>query len=318
MRNFGVRGFLRLVGRFQCASVGMVSGSESKENHQSVLKKSLVTGFAVQLEMLSGGLFMENVKMEKQRTSLPYPTIIKNTLSQGIKGFEAGFWPWGFILGATKGTVLGGSRAFLLKFCEEKVGLSRKNADLVSGFGAGAVQGIFMSPILLARTRVNQSLTERASKGVVSTGLMEEMRHSTLVLNKALQEEGAGVLFKGMPAMVMKRAMDWGTRFLFIGMCSNALKSFKDVEKLSDQDKLLASFLGGAGSVAVTMPIDRMMPILQQSGASGEGFFKILKTKMANEGLTTLQRGFFMRTIHTGYHTMFAVFIADKIYALFN
>ena len=31
---------------------------------------------------------------------------------KGIRGFEAGLWPWGVALGITKGTVLGGSKAY--------------------------------------------------------------------------------------------------------------------------------------------------------------------------------------------------------------
>lgn len=291
--------------------------SQNQRERQGVLKKSAVTGVAVVMEMLSGGLFMENVKMEKQRTSLPYPTLMRSILSQGVKGFEAGFWPWGFVLGMTKGTVLGGSRAFLLNICEDTLRMGKESADLASGFGAGAVQGVFMSPILLARTRVNQSLMERASKGVVNTGFLAEMKLSTTILNQAIREEGLSVLTTGMPAMVFKRAMDWGTRFIFFGIYRRSFEARKpEGVPLEDWEKLAASFLGGATSVAITMPVDRMMPILQQAGASNESFLTIMKKKVQTEGVFTLQRGFLMRTIHTGYHTMFAIFIANKIYAL--
>jgi hypothetical protein len=37
---------------------------------------------------------------------------------------------------------------------------------------------------------------------------------------------------------------------------------------------------------------------------------------LKQEGLATLQRGFVMRTLHTGYHTAFAVFVADKLYSM--
>ena len=294
-------------------------GGGGGNKNQSAFGASAATGVAVIMEMLSGGLFMENVKMEKQRTSRPYADIMGQTLRQGMRGWTAGFWPWGFVLGMTKGSVLGGSRAFLLRSCKEDFGMSKSTADLVSGFGAGAVQGVFMSPILLARTRVNQSLAERAAKeGVIKSGLLNEMKMSTLVLNQAIKEEGVGVIFKGMPAMVFKRALDWGTRFIFIGIFKRQLEANKGGEKLTDMEDLAASFFGGAASVAITMPIDRMMPILQQSGASSEGFVTILKKKIATEGITTLQRGFLMRTVHTGYHTMFATFVAAKIYSLFE
>ena len=74
-----------------------------------------------------------------------------------VSGFWLGFWPWGFTLAMTKGSVVGFSRAFFLNQFETSGCMSKKTADITSGFAAGMVQGVFMSPILLARTRVNQS-----------------------------------------------------------------------------------------------------------------------------------------------------------------
>ena len=53
------------------------------KREQTPFKKAAITGVAVITEMVTGGLFMENVKMEKQRTSLPYPVLMKRILSQG-------------------------------------------------------------------------------------------------------------------------------------------------------------------------------------------------------------------------------------------
>lgn len=282
-------------------------------------KKAGVTGCSVVLEMLAGGLAMENIKMEKQRSGLPYPEITRRVLRQGLAGVWAGFWPWGFALGMTKGSVLGGSRAYLLGFCRNSVGMDKKTADLVSGFGAGAVQGVFMSPVLLARTRVNQSLTERAAAGKINTGFVAEMRHSANILNSAIKAEGVGMLATGMPTMVFKRALDWGTRFIIINQYKALFARLNgDPDgKLSAGQNLVASFLGGSTSCALTMPIDRMMPILQQVRPdSSQSAVAYLRERLAAEGLSTLQRGFAMRALHTGYHTMFAIFVADSIYQL--
>lgn len=103
---------------------------------QLPFRKATITSVAVLLEMTTGGLFMENVKMEKQRTSQPYSQIIRKVLGQGVRGFEAGLWPWGVALGLTKGYVLGGSKVELL-YWFKRAGLSNENAELASGFGAG-------------------------------------------------------------------------------------------------------------------------------------------------------------------------------------
>eukprot|EP00126_Sphaerothecum_destruens_P009605 Sdes_comp20547_c0_seq1m15268 len=288
---------------------------------QTPLKKALITGGAVIAEMVSGGLFMENVKMEKQRTSLPYPVLMKRILSQGVRGFEAGLWPWGVILGITKGTVLGGYKVHIQHQCVD-FGLSRKTSEYVSGFGAGAVQGAFMSPILLARTRVNQSLTERAAKGIIDTSMLTEMKISQKIIVEGIQKEGFGLIFQGMGVCIAKRALDWGSRFVFLEIFRSYLKNNRPSEqpaKLSDTENLLTAFAAGAVSVAVTVPIDRLMPLLQAQGRNSQvSLWQEIHHKFKLEGPSTLFRGWLMRTIHTGYHTMFAVFVADKLYSMLS
>lgn len=282
--------------------------------------KAAVTGGSVVLEMLSGGLAMENLKMEKQRTSLPYPVLARRVVAAGPSGWVAGFLPWAGLLGLTKGSVLGGARSALLKVLDN-AGVEKGRADLISGFGAGAVQGVFMSPILLARTRVNQSLTERAAAAGgkrLTTSFVQETRISFNILNEAVRAEGIGMLATGMHVMVAKRALDWGTRFIIIRKYKEAFRGLNaDNAPLSSMQQLSASFLGGATSCAITMPVDRMMPILQQSRPDSQTMAQFLRAKIASEGLGTLQRGFAMRALHTGYHTTFAVFVADSLYAKF-
>jgi hypothetical protein len=219
-----------------------------------------------------------------------------------------------------KGTVLGGSRAFLLDKFQNDVGMSKERADLASGFGAGACQGVFMGPILLARTRVNQSMAERAATGAAKQGLLGEMKFSMSILSADIKSKGIGTLAIGMPQMIAKRSLDWGSRFILIGALTrgaqNALSEDggKTPAKLGFATSLACNFFGGVVSCAITMPIDRMMPIIQQAGGAEGGMLTFIKAKMATEGWSTLQRGFIARSMHTGYHTMFAVLIADKVY----
>ncbi|XP_063930849.1 mitochondrial basic amino acids transporter-like isoform X2 [Zophobas morio] len=279
--------------------------------------KALVTGASVILEMTTGGLFMENVKMEKQRTSEPYPFICRNILSQGIRGFEAGLWPWGFILGLVKGSVLGGSKAYFDTVYRDFV-TDKKKAALAAGFSAGAIQGLFMSPILLARTRVNQSISERAISGVRAMSVWEEMKFSQSILYEGVKRDGIKMLATGMPTCVFKRSMDWGTRFFFIDWIRKSVKDYSGNDQMSNAQQLLTSFAGGAASVTVTMPIDRLMPVIQAATKGSIPVTRVLMDKFRKEGVSTFQRGWTMRTLHTGYHTMFATFVSDKIYKIIN
>ena len=235
-------------------------------------------------------------------------------------GYWAGLWPWGVILGATKGTVLGGSRAVFLDMFQNQMQFSRTQADLYSGFLAGGVQGAAMSPLLLARTRVNQYLIERSMNsgpsGVISSGFLAEMKISTLVLHQGVRDEGLGVIFRGMPTMMVKRSLDWGSRFYFIRLLTDSYKDWRGLTpttKLDDLTSFGLSFAGGVASCAVTNPIDRMMPILQQSKAA-ESPFVFLRNKLALEGVRTLFKGMVLRSTHAGYHTVFATVVADKMY----
>ena len=79
--------------------------TESRKNTQSLTAdvkkesaaiKGAITGGTVIAEMLLGGLFLENLKMQKQLLAQPYPTVARTMLRAGLGGFWAGFWPWGY------------------------------------------------------------------------------------------------------------------------------------------------------------------------------------------------------------------------------
>merc|ERR1719295_499048 len=79
---------------------------------ESAVVKGAITGGTVICEMLLGGLFLENLKMQKQLLAQPYPQVARTMLSAGLCVFWAGFWPWGCALVLSKGIVLGSAKAF--------------------------------------------------------------------------------------------------------------------------------------------------------------------------------------------------------------
>ena len=56
---------------------------------------------------MSGHLFMENIKMEKQRTNNSYYSIYKKFYKRGFNGYISGFFPWGILLAFGKGFIVG-------------------------------------------------------------------------------------------------------------------------------------------------------------------------------------------------------------------
>ena len=278
------------------------------DNHP--ILKAAITGSCAIAEQVTGGLFLENIKMERQRTSLPYPQLVSSTLRQGFAGFEAGLWPWGIVLGLTKGTVLGYSRAKLMSLFSKYTHWDKHTSSIAAGFGAGAVQGAFMSPVLLARTRVNKALAEKTAKGIKADWLLE-MKLSGTVLSQAIRAEGPRVLLSGMGPCVIKRSLDWGVRFLFIESIQTAIRDHTH-QPLTTGQKLASIFAGGIASVFVTMPLDRLMPLLQ-AGPSKEGSIAALKSKFRSEGFSTMFKGGLFRCLHTGWHTSFTIFVADAV-----
>lgn len=109
---------------------------------ESALIKGGITGCTVIAEMLLGGLFLENLKMQKQLLAQPYPQVARTMLSAGLGGFWAGFWPWGAALGLSKGIVLGSAKAFWQNVFLNYTNVSHKNIDFYSGTLAGACQGV--------------------------------------------------------------------------------------------------------------------------------------------------------------------------------
>ena len=194
---------------------------------ESAAIKGMITGGTVIVEMLSGGLFLENLKMQKQLLAQPYPQVARTMLSAGLGGFWAGFWPWGAALGLSKGIVLGAAKSFWQNVFLNHTNISKDYIDLYSGTLAGACQGIVMGPTLLARTRVNEGLRIRMEAGHKSEGVMGEFMISMKILNDAIKQDGIKTLTIGMPTMVFKRSCDWGCRFLFMGIVKEQWRKLK-------------------------------------------------------------------------------------------
>lgn len=266
--------------------------------------KSLTSGVSVVGEMALGGLFLENLKMEKQRTSKPYSLLAKNILKQGLKGIEAGLFPWGLTIGMTKGMSLGLSHSIIKNECN-KYGLSNNTTTYISGLGAGAFQGMCISPLMVARTRINKAVTDRTKAG----SWIQELKFSSSVLGNAVKSEGISVIFSGMGATIAKRSLDWGLRFGFKGKLDEYFEPKNNMEKIG------TSFGAGIISALITTPIDRALPLLQ---STKEGFGTVMREKIKNEGYGTLLRGYGVRAIHTGWHTMFAIVVSEIMYDAFT
>ena len=297
----------------------MTTNRVSHIKKESSVGKGIITGCMTIGEMLTGGLFMENLKMQKQLLAKPYSEVARTMLKGGLSGFWAGFIPWGAVLGLSKGIVLGSSKAIYQNKLLDLEYFSKKNCELIAGTLAGGTQGVFMGPLLLARLWVIEGMKQRIESGQKTTGLASEFNISMKILNDAIKDRGVGVLFTGMPTMLVKRSFDWGTRFAMMGIFKEKLSEFKGEyfgnERLGFWENLVCTFMGSGSSILLTQPMDKIVPVIQSQKKNGETVMSILRGQINKYGyIGSLWGGMGIRFVHIGWHTTWAIFISQIVF----
>lgn len=220
---------------------------------------SLNYGLAAVGSQLTGFLFFENVKMEKQRTNLPYRQIVPNFLTP--RTFINGFFPYGAIQAFSKGFIFGLNQQYLRPL----LNYSQPTNNLIIGISTGVTEAVIISPLLYIRTHLNTNVTKGTS--------------SKLKLNISSIFNGSGVL-------VLKRSVDWSTRFVII----DNLKKHSPINNI-----VFNTFIGAGISAIFSSPIDRLLPIIY----SKQSIVDVLKVQK----LSFFYKGFTFRFLSTGYYT---------------
>lgn len=242
-------------------------------------KLSLITSGCMISELFLGGVLMENLKMEKQRTQLPYRTILNQFTSRGISGIYSGLLPWGVILAASKGLIYGASFSLINK---------KINNPEVSALSAGFLQGVGMTPLMLFRNIANESKTNSV-KFIFSEG------------------KSRGLL-QGCLGTSLRQSANWGIRIYLNEKITNP----------SDHTivKLGKAFFSGAIVSVLTIPIDSIVPIAQSKIAKEKGIIPVLKDVYSKTGMKMFTSGLGMRTVYVCWHTMWVIggvnYIKDK------
>ena len=124
------------------------------------------------------GTLLEIFKIQQQTTNLSILEIYDKLTSQkGLFGLWDGFFPWGFIMSASKGASFSFGRAWALKLLiflfvsdlasnDAEFEIPKTLYILASPLG-GIFQGIIMSPLLLLKTRVVTHDKFRKCEGIL-------------------------------------------------------------------------------------------------------------------------------------------------------
>lgn len=258
---------------------------------------------------------MEFLKISKQTSNDSYANITRRVVAvKGIAGTLDGFLPWGLLQACAKGSIFSFGQALSLNYINTNNPELPKDTRMVfSGMAGGFVQGVAMSPLLLLKTRVMTDPSFRSSGTIMQTAMA-----SFGVAGRIIATEGPSAIFKGMGAFSIKRALDWMTRYLFVVMVENAMRT--PGKKLTDLEEAFASVAGGAISALSTIPIDVLVATKQSASSAGKsvGAFETFSNKIKEHGVMGTvafsTRGLVARVIHVGATTLAMKKITSMVY----
>ncbi len=232
--------------------------------------KGMKTAAAACFEITIGGNLMDMLKIEKQRDyRTSYRTIIKKFSSQGyLRANLHGLYPWGFAMYGSRGLVYGTAYTSLDKFLSRRTGNVEKR-KILAGVGAGMFEGAATTPFAYMRTMTAQK---------VMTGYSGKIDIKTLL--------------RSMPFNAAKRGGDWGIRTAAYN-------------RLTEQiDPIPAAFTAGVVSSVITMPVDRLVPLLQKENPP-PSIVKWVTESVRKDGFAPIFAGGWARLSHAGWHTLF-------------
>jgi hypothetical protein len=228
---------------------------------------------------LTGFLFLENVKMEKQRTNLSYKKIIPHFLTP--KTFINGFFPYGALQAYSKGFIFGLNHMYVRPVIET-FSFRSQTTNMLVGFSTGISEALLTSPLIYKRLYLNKKITEKDS--VIPSFDLKK-------------------IVKGSAVLVAKRTIDWSTRFMMIDMVKEATHSYENAKGTWLDTKGFSVASGAALSSLLSAPIDRLLPVMY----TDQSFIQTLRT----QGVSFFYKGFTMRCLSTVHYTTILLLLPE-------
>jgi len=263
-------------------------------------------------EMTTGGHTMEMLKIIRQAKNVSYYEAFQGLWqNEGFLGLYKGFLPWG-ALQMVKGIPVIFIQAESDHAMKE-MGVGKQTSETLSGILGGIGQGIFITPTQRLKTIVMTDPKYSGASAPKTTG--EALRTASVVIVDIVKNDGIGSLFKGLGPMMAKRGMDWGLRFWGVAYAKNYLMKDDPKRELSAIERLGIGFFGGAVST-LTMPFDSWVANCQKATKSGvsKTSIEVAKEMWAQGRFEPFVRGWTMRLMHAGYHTMWMTTIGQMIF----
>jgi hypothetical protein len=224
------------------------------------LSNSALLGTLGISEQLLMGNVLDLAKYEKQRTGHRYPAIFQDLYKNGVlRAHTLGLWPWSAGMYFTRGFTYGGMR----------MALDPHLSPVASSLAAGAAEGALSAPWNMARIRLAEQHRFGPQRGLVDWR----------------------TLGRSLPFVMAKRSVDWGTRSLI----------HQQLQRLECEGVAFGvlGFATGVLSTGLTMPLDRLLPVLMQQHPPP------LRQWWRQQRWSSLMAGSGARAMHGGWHTMF-------------
>mgnify|MGYP003306338819 FL=1 len=174
----------------------------------------------------------------------------------------------------SRGLLLGAGHAAAEPWVRRACPAWSPTATLAAASAAGgALEGAVTSPLAQMRTRA----LERAERGA------------------ALPRPTPAQLLRPLRMYSLKRALDWGLRGGLFG-------AGEGNEKTAPAPAPARAAAAGAASTLITMPLDRVLPLLQQHRRPPAGWWL---NSLRASGMRSLFAGAVARAAHGAWHTLF-------------
>ena len=287
------------------------SSMGAADEKKNVSLKNLGIGAAIQVfEVSTLGQPFEVVKthMAAHRSDGLFTAIGKTWQRGGILGFYQGLVPWAWIEASTKGAVLLWSSSEIEHLGKKHLGVHPSVAAILGGMGGGVCQAYTTMGFCTFMKTVEVTRHKQAGVAHASTWS---------VASDVLKREGIRGLNKGVSAVALRQMTNWGSRFGISRITETMIKGNDKSRKLSVQEKLLASVVGGT-LACWNQPIEVIRVEMQSQAKSADrpanmGLRRTAQYIYEKHGLRGFYRGVTPRVGLSTYLTVCMVFGGDQL-----
>lgn len=268
--------------------------------------RTAAIGSALQLfEMTTLGICFDNLKtvMAANRGDNLRTAVQKLYARGGLGAFWRGLIPWAWIEASTKGGVLLFTQTAVTNHSISQFDMSN---ELASGLG-GVIGGVCQAYTTMGFCTFMRTVEITRVKRAEST---------LAVAAKIFRKEGIRGMYKGVNAVALRQATNWGSRFGFSRVIESVLRGNDKERKLTKLERLSSSAVGG-GLACWNQPLEviRVEMQLPREGVVQKrlSISEAAKRIYAQDGVRGFYRGVTPRVGLSVYLTVVMVFGGDEV-----